>query len=106
MHKEKETFIAIVGCGFVADYYMTTLSDYPWIKVAGVFDIDKERMDTFANYYKLNKFNSFDEMLEDKRISIVVNLTNPRSHFEISRSSLEAGLNVYSEKPLAMTYED
>ena len=106
MHKEKEIFIAIVGCGFVADYYMTTLSDYPWIHVAGVFDIDKERMDTFANYYKLNKFNSFEQLLEDKRISIILNLTNPRSHFEISHRALDAGLNVYSEKPLAMTYED
>jgi len=106
MHKEKEIFIAIVGCGFVADYYMTTLSDYPWIHVAGVFDIDEKRMDTFANYYKLNKFNSFDQLLEDKRISIILNLTNPRSHFEISRRALDAGLNVYSEKPLAMSYED
>jgi len=40
MAQHRETTIAIVGCGFVADYYMATLAAYPWIGVAGVYDID------------------------------------------------------------------
>jgi predicted dehydrogenase len=37
---------------------------------------------------------------------MVINLTNPRSHFEISKACLLAGKHVYSEKPLAMTLSD
>lgn len=106
MAKEKEVSIAIVGCGFVADYYMATLVAYPWIRVAGVFDIDSERLDAFTSYYQLNKYESLEELLGDNRVNIVLNLTNPRAHYEISRRCLEAGRHVYSEKPLAMNYED
>lgn len=106
MPVEKETVIAIVGCGYVADFYMTTLSDYPWIRVAGVYDCDQERMNVFADYYKLDKYISLEELLKDDLVTIVINLTNPRSHYEISRCCLEAGKHVYSEKPLAMNFED
>jgi predicted dehydrogenase len=102
----KQTTVALVGCGFVADYYMATLRAYPWIRVGGVFDIDRERLDVFTSYYRLRKYESLDELLNDNRVSIVLNLTNPRSHYEISRRCLEAGRHVYSEKPLAMNYED
>ena len=33
---------------------------------------------------------------------MVLNLTSPRSHYEVTRMSLEASKHVYSEKPLAM----
>jgi predicted dehydrogenase len=106
MVEAKKVTVAIVGCGFVADYYMATLEAYPWIRVAGVFDIDQARLDVFASYYRLNKYGSLEELLRDNGVSIVLNLTNPRSHYEISRRCLEAGRHVYSEKPLAMSYED
>jgi predicted dehydrogenase len=34
---------------------------------------------------------------------MVVNLTNPSSHYDVSMAALRAGRHVYSEKPLAMT---
>jgi len=100
----QETYIAIVGCGFVADYYMATLAQYSWMRVAGVFDIDARRLDAFGAYYRLPIYSSLDRLLADQRVSIIVNLTNPRAHYEISRRCLEAGKHVYSEKPLAMHY--
>lgn len=106
MAEAKRVYVAIVGCGFVADYYVETLTAYPWIRVAGVYDIDGERLDAFASYYRLDKYKSLEEILGDERVSIVINLTNPRSHYEVSRRCLEAGRHVYSEKPLAMSYED
>ncbi len=94
--------IAIVGCGFVADYYVATLAAYPDLKVVGVFDRDPARTDHFARFHGLPRFDSLDALLSDDRVELVLNLTNPGSHYEVSRAALSAGKHVYSEKPLAM----
>lgn len=99
-----ETYIALVGCGFVADYYLTTLAAYPWLRVAGAYDIDAERLAAFTAHYRLRRYDSLEQLLADDRVSIVLNLTNPRAHYAVSRRCLEAGRHVYSEKPLAMDY--
>ena len=99
-------YIAIIGCGFVADYYLTSLKLYPELNLLGVFDRDSDRMERFANFHGVPVFSSLDAILADKRVEIVLNLTNPDSHYEVSKACLEAGKHVYSEKPLAMRFED
>jgi len=106
MTDHSNTSIAIVGCGFVADFYLATLANYPWLRVAGVFDIDSPRLREFTDFHQLPRYESFEQLLEDDSVSIVVNLTNPRAHYEISRRCLEASRHVYSEKPLAMKFSE
>lgn len=93
--------IAIVGCGYVADYYLATLGNHPELELAGVFDRDGERARRFVGHHRLRGYGSLDALLADRTVDAVVNLTNPRSHFEVSRAALQAGKHVYSEKPLA-----
>ncbi len=99
------TGIALVGCGFVADYYLATIDAYPELTIVGVYDKNTERLQHFCEFYQLAAFNSLDELLADSKVSIVLNLTDPRSHFNISERSLLADKHVYSEKPLAMQFE-
>jgi predicted dehydrogenase len=99
-----KTKIAIVGCGFVAGFYMKTFANYPNLEVVGVMDRDRERATKLAQYYSVSSYQSLSELLQDSTVELVVNLTNPRSHYEISKACLEAGKHVYSEKPLAMEY--
>ncbi|MBX2808511.1 MAG: Gfo/Idh/MocA family oxidoreductase [Cellvibrionaceae bacterium] len=100
------TSIGIIGCGFVADYYMATIDAYPQLHIAGVYDKNTERLKTFTDFYQLKAFDTLDALLEDKTISLILNLTDPRSHFAISKHCLLAGKHVYSEKPLAMNFDD
>ncbi|MCA9211489.1 MAG: Gfo/Idh/MocA family oxidoreductase [Planctomycetales bacterium] len=94
--------LAIVGCGFVADYYLATLPCHPELNLLGVMDRDAERARKFSEFHRVPVFTSLEELLNDGRVEMVLNLTNPRSHFEISKAALERGKHVYSEKPLAM----
>lgn len=94
--------IAIVGCGYVADFYLKTLTNHSELELAGVNDRDGDRADRFAAIHSVPVYRSLDEILDDPKVEIVVNLTNPRSHYEISKACLESGKHVYSEKPLAM----
>jgi predicted dehydrogenase len=98
--------IAIVGCGFVADYYMKTLQSYPDLRVVGVMDQNPERAAHFSKFHETPIYPTLADLLADERVTIVLNLTNPRSHYLISKSCLDAGKHVYSEKPLAMDFDD
>lgn len=98
--------IAIVGTGFVADYYMTTLAGHPQLKLAGVFDSNPKRLSKFCAFYNVRAYPDYMATLADPTVEIIVNLASPEAHFELSKSALEADKHVYSEKPLAMSFDD
>lgn len=98
--------IAIVGCGFVADNYIDMLAHHPALELAGVYDRDPERLAAFTRFHKLTAYPSLASLLADDKVGMVVNLTNPASHFEVNMAALRAGRHVYSEKPLAMTLHE
>lgn len=92
---------AIVGCGFVADLYMATLAQHPELRLLGAWDRDPARLRAFCSYHGASAYGSLAELLADPQVELVANLTNPRSHYEVSHAALKAGRHVYSEKPLA-----
>jgi predicted dehydrogenase len=94
--------IAIVGCGFVADYYVSTLPAHPELVLVGATDRVPERAAGLCRRNGIVHYPSIAELLNDDTIELVLNLTNPREHFEVSKAALSAGKHVYSEKPLAM----
>ena len=100
------TKIAFVGTGFVADYYMKTLENYPDLELHSCFDRDAERLAQFSRFHDVAAADSLDDLLLRSDVHIVVNLANPQSHFEINSAALEAGRHVYCEKPLAMSAND
>lgn len=100
------TTIAIVGAGFVADYYVTTLANHPELRLGGVWDRDAVRLKQFTGFHGLKAYGSLEQCMEDPDVAIVVNLTNPESHFALNCMALEAGKHVYCEKPLGMTFDE
>ncbi|MGH6762945.1 MAG: Gfo/Idh/MocA family protein [Phyllobacterium sp.] len=98
--------IAIVGTGFVADYYMTTLANHPQLELAGVYDHNPERLRQFTEFYKVRAYPDFASLLADPSVQIVANLTTPENHYALSKMALEAGKHIYCEKPLAMRFEE
>lgn len=94
--------IALVGTGFVADYYMTTLANHPALTLAGVWDRDAARLEAFRACHDVPVYPDLAALLADAAVQIVVNLTTPESHYEITSRALAAGKHVYCEKPLAM----
>src|SRR5215469_2937958 len=97
---------AIVGCGNVASFYCNTIPHHSILRLAGVMDQDGRRSAAYSAYYSIPKYESLEDVLNDRRVELVLNLTNPSSHFGVSKACLEAGKNVYSEKPLAMSFPE
>jgi predicted dehydrogenase len=94
--------LAIVGTGYVSDLYMRSLKTFPAMKVVKAFDSNRNRLKAFCSYWGVPAAETLDDLLDDTTaIDLVLNLTNPRAHYSVSKRCLEAGKPVYSEKPLA-----
>lgn len=107
MSSATPTKIAIVGTGYVADSYGYTLANHtPALQLAGVYDKNAPRMESFAKFFGAPTYPSLDALLGDPSVSIVVNLTDPHAHLDVSQQILAAGKHLYTEKPLAMTTAD
>lgn len=94
--------VAIVGCGYVADFYGATLGNYPGLKLVGAHDRNAANLQAFCNRWSVQRYGNLDQLLAETGVDIVLNLTNPSSHYVVTKECLQAGKHVYSEKPLAM----
>jgi predicted dehydrogenase len=98
--------IGFVGCGYTADMYIKSLRKYPHLELVAVTDRNRKRALDFSACYSVKTCPTVEELLAKESIELIVNLTDPNSHFEVSKLCLEAGKNVYSEKPLTMTFSE
>ena len=97
--------IGIVGCGFVSYFYGSTMPNHPELEIVGVTDINRERAVKFAEYYNTRYYNSVEELLNNKEITIILNCTNPHSHYAVSKACLLANKHVYTEKPMGLNFK-
>jgi predicted dehydrogenase len=52
--------VAIVGCGYVADFYMTTLPNHAQVEVVGAYDRDSAAAERFNGFYGVKTYASLD----------------------------------------------
>lgn len=99
---QKRTKIGIIGCGNISGIYLQSGGKFDILEVAACADIIPSRAEAKAQEHNIPKACSPEELLADPEIDIVVNLTIPKVHAEVSLAAAEAGKSVYSEKPLAV----
>ncbi|AFY74977.1 putative dehydrogenase [Synechococcus sp. PCC 7502] len=92
--------IGIVGCGYVSDLYAKNSRSYSNLRIKGAFDLNPLNRERFCQYHGVTPHQTMESLLEDQSIQLILNLTNPRSHYAVSKSCLDAGKHVYTEKPV------
>ncbi len=97
---------AIMGCGMIARGYHLSLQYYPEVELVGAADLLPDKATEFAEKRDLQPYTSPEELLADDSIELVIDLTAATAHADTVRKCLEAGKNVYSEKPLAQCHDD
>jgi predicted dehydrogenase len=103
--RQRTAGLAVVGCGYAADFYGATLPSYPQLALEGAFDIDAERARTFVGEFGGRLYEDLESVLADPGVAIVANLTPVSQHYAVTKAALLAGKHVYSEKPLAPVLE-
>ena len=104
----KKIKVAIIGLGKISSIYLENLSNTfnDRVQLVGVVDLIEERAREVAQKYELKMYADVAELLSDKDVDLVLNLTTPQSHFELCKQILEADKSVYVEKPLSLTVEE
>ncbi len=95
--------VAVVGCGVISSIYLENLTTkFQDIEVVAVSDLVEEYAQKQAATYSIPQIMSFEEILADYTIQLVVILSTPLFHYEMCKRSIEAGKHTYVEKPLAI----
>ncbi len=96
--------VGVVGAGVISGTYLENMTAFPDLEVLFVADLILGRAQSQAQKYGIAGHGSVAELLAIDEIEIVVNLTTPDAHTEISEAAIAAGKHVWSEKPIALDH--
>jgi len=105
---QKRVKIAMVGVGDISGIYLKNIhGTFRELELVGVCDLVREKAERAKEKYGIPKiYADMYEAFNDPEVEIVLNLTRPYEHFDVSYQALLHGKNVYSEKPLGATFEE
>ena len=110
--------VAMIGVGAISGIYLQNISNtFQELDLVGVCDLIPERaqkgQDTVREYIRQGAkvrepkiYKDMFEAFEDPEVEVILNLTRPYEHFEVTKQALLHGKHVYSEKPLAVDLEE
>jgi len=93
--------IGVIGCGNISTKYLEAMKLFPVLELKAVADMRSAAAEQRAAQYGVPGLR-VDQMLKRDDIEIVVNLTVPLAHTDVSLAVLNAGKHVHSEKPLGI----
>jgi scyllo-inositol 2-dehydrogenase (NADP+) len=97
--------IAIVGFGGMGSQHGKKISEVDRAELVGTFDIAEERQ-LVAKERGLHTYNSFEELLSDDKVEIVLIATPNDSHRDLAIQAFKAGKDVICEKPVTLNSEE
>ena len=97
--------IGLVGCGNISSIYLDNAALFRDIAFTACADIDAAAAERQARRFAIEA-RPVKALLRSDDVDIVLNLTIPEAHAEVSLAAIEAGKHVYTEKPLATTFPD
>ena len=110
--------VAMIGCGAISGIYLKNITEtFQEIQLVGVCDLIPERAEKAVAFVKEQQekgvkaitpkiYPTMHDAFADKEVQVVLNLTRPYEHFEVTKAALLAGKHVFSEKPLAVDMDE
>ena len=116
--KNRPVKAAMIGVGAISGIYLQNITHtFREVELVGVCDLIPERAEKGAAYVKeaIEKganvpepkiYKDMYEAFNDPEVEVILNLTRPYEHFEVTKQALLHGKHVYSEKPLGVDMEE
>ncbi|KXA91222.1 hypothetical protein AKJ57_01980 [candidate division MSBL1 archaeon SCGC-AAA259A05] len=99
--------IGLIGAGQIGGFHLDGYEKIKAADVLAVADVDEEKAKNVAEKYGIEHvYSDYRELLENEEVEAVDVCVHNNLHAPIVIGSLEAGKEVFSEKPLAGSYFD
>ena len=114
----KPVKVAMIGVGAISGIYLQNITHtFHAIELRGVCDLIPERAEKGMAYVDEAIaagaavvspiiYKDMYEAFNDPEVEVILNLTRPYEHYEVTKQALLHGKHVYSEKPLAVDMEE
>ena len=102
----KQYKIATVGYGGMGRWHHEGIMKTERMKFVGVYDINPARMELALKDGFERAYSSYEELIGDPEIDVVLCATPNNFHLPLVCQALEAGKAVICEKPVAMSSEE
>lgn len=103
----RATRAAIVGAGYIAEFHASAIRALPQVELVAICDANLQRAKSFAAEWAISAaFDSVQAMLGDQCIDVVHVLTPPDLHHSLAKAVLQAGTNVFLEKPMCTSIRE
>ena len=96
--------VGIIGCGNIAETYFRSQEYFNNIKFISCADVNDKASKKCSIEYGI-KAQSVEELLSNSDVDVVLNLTIPQAHYDVTRKTLLAGKHSYCEKPLSISFD-
>jgi predicted dehydrogenase len=100
--------VAVAGCGRIATYaHLPCYKKMPNVQVVAVMDVVKERAESAAHAFGIEKWYSrFEDLLKDGEVEAVDICTPPYLHAQQAIEAAESAKHILCEKPVATNLDE
>ena len=97
--------VGIIGAGSVSRGHLRAVAALESTHLRAVADTDAERLAGVCAEYGCQGYSSYESLLADDRVDLVIVCLPHGLHCEVTVAALEAGKHVLVEKPMAVNVE-
>ena len=102
----KKLRVGVVGCGRISVMHFLPIKALRQSELVACCDIKKERADEASEKYGCNAYYDYREMLAKEQLDVIHICLPHYLHVPVSMYAMEHGVNVLSEKPMALNSAD
>ena len=97
---------AVIGCGKISERHIDAIVALDTVDLVAVCDIKEDRAKSTAIKYSVKSYTDYIEMFETEQLDAVHICLPHYLHTIVAQKAFKYGINVLSEKPMSIKYED
>jgi predicted dehydrogenase len=94
----------VLGAGHLGKIHLRLLNQSDKYELVGFYDPNKENADTVVKEFGFKHFDKIEDLIN--AVDVVDIVTPTLSHFDVAKQTIQAGKNVFIEKPITNTVEE
>ena len=99
--------IGLVGCGLMGNHYAKVFEQMDEVSITACCDPTSAKLKQFSSTHNVPAgYLDYREMIEAEELDGLVNVTPDKLHTDVALATLQAGLPLMTEKPLATSMDE